>query len=331
MRRCFYIVMIVLVAVVGAAYGISEQDVAVTIWHRAGSNNQWLVWSREPTIEKLESEIPVGSTIEHVRDLLGLPESEWKYEGGCIWTYGLHRRKYFQIAFDSEGRVSRTCRRNFLSRKELKVKREETQFSLASDLGRAWDIGVWLTTAGRDGADADLLHVGKMAFQHVVAGMSFVEVEKAFGAPAYKAKQGECELWVYRLGPSEFAVVVLSSKKEALGVQERIYDQQSGQLEKRGSVMLEKLPLDEKIADAAAWQATWKGYTMTDDRRGIGKRMETHLKVGMTRQDVHGLMGEPNEVLREGQSYYYNLHTDSSIGVKFDGQGRVSSVRHVGS
>ena len=84
--------------------------------------------------------------------------------------------------------------------------------------------------------------------------------------------------------------------------------------------------VEERIADIAAWQATFVGYTTQDDRCGIGKRMEKHLKVGMTRAAVEQIMGTPQmEGAGDGSCYYY-LDTAHLIYLEFDAQGKVSLV-----
>jgi outer membrane protein assembly factor BamE (lipoprotein component of BamABCDE complex) len=176
---------------------------------------------------------------------------------------------------------------------------------------------------------ADRFDIGKRAFRYISAKMSCDEVEKAFGAPFFTEQQGGHLLWVYRLGPSAFMLVVFSSEKEVVGLQERIYRDDSGEVATKEQLSPSEL-VDDKTADVAAWKATWKDYTIIDDRRGIGKKMETYIKVGMTKEEVEQLMGKPENVGPNGLMpviWHYTLHTDSLISIDFEAEGKLSAVR----
>jgi hypothetical protein len=321
------LLLIIALAVATTTAATEPQEDPQTLWQRGGASNRWSTARRDGPLKELESQVKPGLSADALRTLLGAPQSEWKCGDGTIWTYGVRWGEFFQVLIDEHGRVTGSERRNYSSEMpESRLATNEQDFS-------SFDVGCWRATVMPRAGRADRLDIGRRAFRYITAKMSCDEVERVFGAPFFVEQQGGHLLWVYRMGPSEFVLIVFSSEKEVVGVQERIYDENSGQVAKKELISPSEL-VDDKTADVAAWRATWKDYTVIDDRRGIGKKMETYIKAGMTKEEVQKLVGgKPDDI---GSYPYapliwgYNLHADSSMGIKFDANGNVFGVQHYG-
>ena len=268
---------------------------------------------------------------------LGAPNSTVKNGDNTICTYMLHRGSLGQIVFDSNGAVRTKWHVRYHDQYNDGFDYAKgAQWTVTPELGKGEDreaiIGMWLAVTGvTDGWWEDKWEIAQRLLPSLEAGLSQEEVRAMLGEPQGRlAHEGGC-IWTYTVTMQNvFLQVWLDQTGALVKAYARRYDMWNGNADAE-SKTLGLSEVESSLADKGAWKATKDVEHGQIDRRGIGKRMEMRIKVGMTREEAHALMGEPDEVLRNGQSCYYNLHTDSSIGVEFDDQDRVLRVRHIGT
>jgi hypothetical protein len=300
----------------------SGKENAVAQWkatvkeHRPWDDRRGICGQVDPFIKQ-------GISGEEARALLGDPQSERKGKDGVLWTYVLYWDQYFQVIFGPADDLQ-------------KVRRYPGEGEGGRDL--EGDIGVWRSLPNfydvRSGANKR--KEGFSIAKSMQAGTEGTAIREILGEADYEVSSGENRIWVYALAANSFLELVLDGKGRLVVAKARDYPRDGAQAP-QATVLVgdaSRVDISDPDEDAAAWMATTPKYRFDLDRRGIGKKMETYIQVGMTKEEVEKLMGKPARVGSNRLTpviWSYDLHTDSVTVVDFDVNGIVVAVTHVGT
>lgn len=303
-------------------------------WKESGRNNMWYRSSRNKFFWHLNHEIPLGSSTNEVKAVLGDPQSDWIIGQERVWTYGVSRFVFYQFVFDETGKLKNKSQKNCNPRHKIKPLDHNDKKSFSTD-NVASDIGVWRAHFGLygQGSSCDRVDAGKKAFRHVTCGTKAEQIADIYGDVTHKTiLDNDFALWTYRIGSSSFVQLIMSIReKEAFAAQEATYSHLTGD-EERHTLCGKIEQQNSRVFDQAAWEATLPGYDMMHDRLGIGKKMMTHITAGMTRTELYKMMSKPTEVPKRSESViYYGVYPDCLIKIRLNEQDKVSDVEYIGS
>lgn len=289
---------------------------------------------RKGVFNDIRPALKKGMSRAEVERLLGTANAGSQWEGGSLWTYALNRGCSAQLLFDRMTNLDQV------------VVVEYPYDQVVHGAGGEWRIdgdklpqavekdslgGMWRATTSLPwGWYRDKIEIAKRLLKYV-KGSQMNDVRGLLGPPDGVLTNGEESIWTYICDRNNTFLQVFIDKNDNAGkVCLRTRDWQTGALNESMSAGSDLGPEEAQLADKAAWQSTGPRYEMTSDRRGIGKKMVTYIRTGMTKEEVEQLMGKPENVGSNGhmpEIWHYTLHTDALISIDFDAQGKVSSVR----
>jgi hypothetical protein len=292
---------------------------------------------RRELFNEMRPALKKGMSRAEVERLLGTANADSQCEGGHLWTYVLNHGCAAQLLFDKMTNLDQAVVIEYPYDQmvhgeggEWKIEGEE----LPQAVEKESLAGMWRATMSlKWGWYRDKTEIAKRILGYL-AEIQTNDVRRLLGEPANVSSVGEDSVWTYIVdGENAFLHVFVDQTGESRKVSLRTHDWRTGELNAFRTAGAVLSPEEAKCADVSAWQTTIPRYQMTSDRRGIGKKMETYIKAGMKKEEVEKMMGAPQRDYadRPEPACYYDLHTDSSIGIKFDAEGKVSSVRHIGT
>jgi outer membrane protein assembly factor BamE (lipoprotein component of BamABCDE complex) len=340
--------LLLLYWVVGGICGAAEKSGAEEAPSASDAEASWATTvagyrsekDRRDAFARILPRVTVLATTNEVQATLDRPNSVVAANGLVLWTYVLYHGAVAQLVFGGDGRLQ--SRHDVVFRcyvVDWGKASERPPWSVVPEYPRPLEvpacIGTWRAIgAVQDGLWEDKHELAERIASAIGAGLARDDIRTMLGEPMGVLGGGTTNVWSYpTMLQNAFLQVWFGGKGCSTRLCARRYEIRTG--------MVAVSPADQewsehehRTADTAAWLCTKDVGRGAICRRGIGKRMETYLKKGMTKEEVLELMGQPDNksTNRLGQNWWlWTLHTDSSTGVDIDSEGKVRHVHHFGT